>query len=57
MKKRHEETWRRVDLTKGEYMSASKIFKEQGGQPQDLLPTKRLLLKCWSMGGAMGFME
>ena len=44
------ETWRKTNITKGVYMSASKIFQEEGGQESDLAPTRRLLTKCAKLG-------
>lgn len=46
----HKEEWRLIDTTKGEYMSASKVLRKEGGQKGDVEPTKRLLAKCTQMG-------
>lgn len=42
--------WRKIDVTKGTYMSASKVFLEEGGTAADIEPCKRILQKCASMG-------
>ena len=42
--------WRKVDVTKGTYMSASKVLLEEGGTAADLEPCQRILKKCAAMG-------
>ena len=42
--------WRKVDITDGKYMSATKIFQEEGGTEADLEPTCKLLEKNLRMG-------
>ena len=48
--KQKSEEWRRIDTTHGEYMSASKVFREEGGTTADIEPTQRLLKKAAAMG-------
>jgi hypothetical protein len=49
-KKTFMHDWRKIDVTKGIYMSASKLFLEEGGTLADIEPCKRILQKCASMG-------
>ena len=44
------EEWRKVDIGKGRYLSASRIFREEGGTQEDIIPTQTLVSKCWRMG-------
>ena len=46
----YEESWRRVDATKGSYMSATRVFSMEGGTASDIDATKKHLSKCISMG-------
>ena len=45
---KHE--WQKVDTTHGTYMSASRVFQEEGGTEADVEPTCRLLDKSLRMG-------
>ena len=48
--KEKSQTWQIVDEEVGEYMSISKAFLEEGGQPEDVEPTKKLARKLLRMG-------
>ena len=45
-----EKTWKKIDVTKGVYMSASKVFQEEGGIAHDVIAAKNILNKCIQMG-------
>ena len=42
--------WQKIDLTEGEYMSASRVFQMEGGTEADVQPTLKLLTKSLKMG-------
>ena len=44
------QSWCQVDSTKGTYMSASKVFQEEGGQAEDVQPAINYITKAMSMG-------
>ena len=48
--KQHLESWQIVDETIGLYMSVSKAWMEEGGQPWDIEPTKLMCRKLLQMG-------
>jgi hypothetical protein len=42
--------FRKIDITRGSYMSASRVFAEEGGTVNDVMATKNILEKCLRMG-------
>ena len=50
VKQVQEKSWKKVDLTRGIYMSASKVFAEEGGTVHDLEAAKKIVNKCVLMG-------
>ena len=42
--------WRRVDTTHGRYLSAARIWKEEGGTSDDVIPAQKHIEKCVKMG-------
>ena len=45
-----EQSWKRVDTTRGKYVSASKYYQLEGGTQDDYAPTLLALEKCAKMG-------
>ena len=48
--RRHGETWRRIDTTRGSYFPFSKMVKEQGGDFEALVGCTKTVQKCLAMG-------
>lgn len=46
----YEESWRKVDIQRGTYMSAARIFHKEGGTSDDLEPSIRHVRRCAAMG-------
>ena len=44
------EAWENIDTTKGEYLSATKYWEEEGGSEYDFEATAKALQKCVTMG-------
>ena len=49
-KKEKVEEWKKIDITKGRYLSAAKVFLEEGGTSTDIEPVQKLITKCFKMG-------
>jgi hypothetical protein len=45
---KHE--WRKIDITKGSYVSASRVFQLEGGTDGDAVATEKIIDKCAAMG-------
>ena len=41
---------RKIDISLGTYMSASKVFREEGGTQEDIVPTQKMLRKKLLLG-------
>ncbi len=42
--------WKKVDISMGVYMSASRVFQEEGGTLADIQAAKNTVTKCAMMG-------
>ena len=49
-KKSHIKEYQKIDTSVGEYMSAARVFKMEGGTQEDIAPIHRLLRTNKSMG-------
>ena len=50
LEKIERKSWQRVDTKLGRYLSASRIWKEEGGEQEDIEPTMKLIRKAITMG-------
>jgi hypothetical protein len=48
--KTHMQAWKKIDTSKGIYMSASRVFQEEGGTVADIEAAKNTVTKCAMMG-------
>ena len=48
--KTFKQSWKRIDRRHGEYVSATRYWHLEGGQPSDVTPTLNALQKCAAMG-------
>ena len=50
LEKIERKSWQRVDTKLGRYLSASRVWKKEGGEPEDIEPTMKLIKKAVTMG-------